>query len=35
MKGKITGLLVTGLVILIVVAISWRVSFLKNIVYGS
>lgn len=32
--GKITGLLVTGLIIMVFVAISYRVPFLKKIVYG-
>jgi len=35
MKGKIAGLLVTGLIIMVFVAISWRVPFLKKIVYGA
>jgi hypothetical protein len=35
MKGKVMGLLVTGLIILVFVAISWRVPFLKKIVYGA
>lgn len=34
MKGKITGLLVTGLIIMVFVAISYRVPFLKKLVYG-
>ena len=34
MKGKVMGLLVTGLIIMVFVAISWRVPFLKKIVYG-
>ena len=34
MKGKIFGLLVTGLIIMVFVAISYRVPFLKKIVYG-
>jgi hypothetical protein len=35
MKGKFAGLLVTGLIIMVFVAISWRVPFLKKIVYGA
>ena len=34
MKGKIMGLVMTGLVILVFVALSWRIPFLKKIVYG-
>lgn len=34
MKGKLAGLLVTGLIIMVFVAISWRVPFLKRLVYG-
>jgi hypothetical protein len=32
---NIKGLLITGLVILVFVAISWRVPFLKKLVYGA
>ncbi len=35
MKGKLMGLVVTGLIIMVFVALSWRVPFLKKIVYGS
>ena len=35
MKGKFAGLVITGLVIMVVVAISWRVPFLKKLVYGA
>lgn len=35
MKGKIMGLLVTGLIIMVFVALSWRVPFLKKLVYGA
>jgi len=35
MKGKLTGLLITGLIIMVFVAISWRVPFLKKLVYGT
>jgi hypothetical protein len=29
------GLVVTGLIIMVFVALSWRVAFLKKIVYGA
>jgi hypothetical protein len=35
MKGKIGGLLVTALIVMVIVAISWRVAFLKKLVYGA
>jgi hypothetical protein len=35
MKGKLAGFVVTFLIIMVAVAISWRVPFLKKIVYGS
>jgi hypothetical protein len=35
MKGKLAGFVVTGLIILVFVAISWRVPFIKKIVYGA
>ena len=35
MKGKLMGFVVTALIIMVIVAISWRVSFLKKIVYGA
>ena len=35
MKGKVMGLVVTGLIILVFVAISWRVPFIKKLVYGA
>ena len=35
MKGKIMGLVMTGLVIMVVVAIAYRVPFLKRIVFGA
>lgn len=35
MKGKIAGLVVTGLIILVFVAFSWRIPFIKKIVYGA
>ena len=34
MKGKIMGFLVTGLIIFVFVAISYRVPFLKKLIYG-
>lgn len=35
MKGKILGFAVTFLIIMVAVAISWRVPFVKKIVYGA
>lgn len=35
MKGKILGLAVTGLIIMVFVAIAWRVPFIKKIVFGA
>jgi hypothetical protein len=35
MKGKLMGFVVTGLIILVFVAISWRVPFIKKLVYGA
>ena len=35
MKGKLMGLLVTGLIIMVFVAISWRIPAIKKIVYGA
>lgn len=32
--GKILGFLVSGLIVMLFVAISYRVPFLKKIVYG-
>lgn len=33
--GKFKGILITALVIMVVVAVSYRVAFLKKIVYGA
>lgn len=35
MKGKLMGFVVTGLITLVFVAISWRVPFIKKLVYGA
>ena len=35
MKDKFMGLIVTGLIICVFIAISWRVPFLKKLVYGA
>ncbi len=35
MKGKLMGFIVTALIIMVVVAVSYRVPFLKKIVYGA
>ena len=35
MKGKLMGFVVTAAIIMVVVAISYRVAFLKKIVYGA
>lgn len=35
MKGKLMGIIVTALIIMVVVAVSYRVPFLKKIVYGA
>ena len=35
MKGKLMGFLVTSLIVMAIVAISYRVPFLKKIVYGA
>ena len=35
MKGKLMGFFVTALIIMVVVAVSYRVAFLKKIVYGA
>lgn len=35
MKGKLMGFFVTALIIMVVVAISYRVAFLKKIVFGA
>ena len=34
MKGKIMGFVVTSLIVMVIVAISYRVPFLRKIVYG-
>lgn len=34
MKGKLIGFVVTFLIIMVAVAISWRVAPIKKIVYG-
>jgi hypothetical protein len=34
MKSKIFGFLATALVVMVIVAISYRVAFLKKIVFG-
>ena len=33
--GRLKGFLVTAIVILVIVAIAYRVNFLRNIVFGS
>ena len=33
--GRLKGFLVTAVIVLVIVAIAYRVSFLKNIVFGS
>jgi hypothetical protein len=35
MKGKLMGFVVTAIIIMVVVAVSYRVAFLKKIVYGA
>ena len=33
--GKILGFIITGVIVLFFVAVSWRVAPLKKIVYGA
>jgi hypothetical protein len=33
--GKLKGLLVTAVIIMIVVAISWRVAAIRKVVFGT
>ena len=35
MKGKLGGFLLTAVIVMVIVAISYRVAFLKKIVYGA
>jgi hypothetical protein len=35
MKGKLMGFVLTAVIIMVVVAISYRVAFLKKIVFGA
>ena len=35
MKGKLMGFLVTFLIIMVAVAFSWRIPFVKKLVYGA
>ena len=34
MKGKIMGFVVTAMIVMVIVAISYRVAFLRKLVYG-
>ena len=34
-KGKLMGFILSGLIVMLFVAISYRVPFLKKIVYGT
>lgn len=34
MKGKIMGFVVTAMIVMVIVAISYRVPFLRKLVYG-
>lgn len=35
MKGKILGFVVTAAIVMVIVAISYRVPFFKKLVYGA
>lgn len=35
MKGKLGGFLLTAVIVMVIVAISYRVAFLKKLVYGA
>jgi len=35
MKGKLMGFVITALIIMFVVALSWRIPAIKKIVYGA
>lgn len=35
MKSKLMGFVVTAVIVMVIVAISYRVAFLKKLVYGA
>jgi hypothetical protein len=35
MKGKLGGFILTAVIVMVIVAISYRVAFLKKLVYGA